>query len=114
MLCVLFFDNGCGGYRSHRPTGPATSQGFDLSRGDPKKPASVFMCRRQADCCLRIFCVKIYIDIKYYKVFISRGSAEEIKDQKRRKYFKKKRKGVTTKGKEKGGKRGGKGRKAFR
>ena len=27
----------CGGYGSHRPTGPATSQGFDPSRGDPKR-----------------------------------------------------------------------------
>ena len=55
----------CGGYGSHRPTGPATSQGFDPSRGDPKKP-SVFMCRLLS----YTFSVNILILKRYHKVFI--------------------------------------------
>ena len=60
----------CGGYGSHRPTGPATSQGFDPSRRDPKKPAfSLYVPAPDTLLSYKFMC-KIYIDIKYYKVFI--------------------------------------------
>lgn len=60
----------CGGYGSHRPTGPATSQGFDPSRRDPKKPAFSLYVPAPGRLLSHKFMCKIYIDIKYYKVFI--------------------------------------------